>query len=240
MDKSMKTNWHICVLIPAHNEEELLPSCLNSILAARNELPSFCTVDIVLAVNGSSDQTLELGKTIIGQQGAVLNLARSNVGLARKIAAKVALKRYKGPLEHCWLANTDADCKVPENWLSHQLKKATSGLQGVAGIVKVDSFSEHGKRVQSEFLANYLINADGTHPHVHGANIGFRADAYRRVGGWNELTTAEDHDIWNRMTTLNIPKISDAQLFVYTSGRKKGRAPHGFAAKLASFNKNLK
>jgi hypothetical protein len=37
---------------------------------------------------------------------------------------------------------------------------------------------------------------DGTHPHVHGANLGIRADAYSDAGGWNDLTVAEDHCLW--------------------------------------------
>jgi len=234
----MTTKWHIGVLVPACNEEELLSRCLNSVLAASKILSSYCSVDIVLAVNGSSDHTFKIGKAILGAQGTVLNISKANVGNARKTAATAILRRYNGLLSHCWLANTDADCEVPLNWLQHQLIRADTGLQGIAGIVRVDSFSEHELATSSKFLTSYTINPDGTHPHVHGANFGIRADAYVQVGGWNELTTAEDHDLWNRMAAANIPKISDANLFVYTSGRKEGRAPHGFAGKLASFNKN--
>lgn len=236
----IKNNWHISVLIPACNEEELLARCLNSILNAKSELPPYCTADIVLAVNASTDQTIRLGRALLGTKGLVLDLNEPNVGHARKMAANAALQRYKGPLDRCWLANTDADCEVPINWLLYQLIVANSDVQGIAGIVKVDSFCEHEITVSSKFLESYLINPDGTHPHVHGANLGVRADAYKRVGGWKELTTAEDHDLWNRMTSFNIPKISDANLFVYTSGRRNGRAPHGFADTLTAFNKNLK
>lgn len=238
-EKMINTNWHISVLIPARNEEELLPRCLNSILKAKAELPPYCTVDIILAVNASSDQTLTIGKSILGSKGEVLCLPIPNVGHARKMAAKTALERYKGALKHCWLANTDSDCEVPRNWLVHQLIRAHSGIQGMAGIVKVDSFGEHDIMVPAQFLNSYVIFSDGTHPHIHGANLGVRADAYERVGGWKELTTAEDHDLWNRMSSLKIPKISDANLFVYTSGRRKGRAPHGFAGTLAAFNKDI-
>ena len=48
---------------------------------------------------------------------------------------------------------------------------------------------------KSRFRMTYQINTDGTHPHVHGANLGMRADAYLAAGGWNPLPTAEDHDL---------------------------------------------
>ena len=39
---------------------------------------------------------------------------------------------------------------------------------------------------------------DGTHRHVHGANLGVRADLLDAVGGWRRLHTGEDHDLWQR------------------------------------------
>lgn len=228
--------WHVCVLIPAHNEEKLLPRCLYSVLAACKQLPYQTTSDIILAVDSSTDNTLNVGIKILKNRGTVLIINESNVGCARKIATEAALMHYQGPLNKCWLAHTDADCKVPKNWLVEQIKLANSGVQGVTGIVKVDSYAEHDKNVPAKFLNQYVINPNGTHPHIHGANMGVRADIYKMIGGWRELATAEDHDLWNRLSLLNIKQVSDAKLCVLTSGRKIGRAPNGFAAKLASFN----
>src|ERR1035438_132616 len=86
------------------------------------------------------------------------------------------------------------------------------------------------------FRLTYLIHSDGTHPHVHGANIGIRADAYLESGGWRHLMTAEDHDLWQRLHRGNHRRRSDASLRVVTSGRRIGRAPHGFANALAAHN----
>ena len=47
--------WHICVLIPARNEEVLLPRCLRSVLKASARLPANVTFDIVVAVDSSTD-----------------------------------------------------------------------------------------------------------------------------------------------------------------------------------------
>jgi hypothetical protein len=93
--------------------------------------------------------------------------------------------------------------------------------------------------VEERFRKSYRIEADGTHPHVHGANIGVRADAYLRAGGWMNLATAEDHDLWHRLQHQGERRLSDARLWVMTSGRRLGRAPMGFAAALAAHNEAL-
>jgi hypothetical protein len=104
--------------------------------------------------------------------------------------------------------------------------------------VDVDHFTEHRTIVESRFRMTYQINADGTHPHVHGANLGVRADAYRIAGGWHALQTAEDHDLWRRLCAAG-NHLSDASLQVITSGRRVGRAPLGFAGALAAHNEFL-
>ena len=114
-----------------------------------------------------------------------------------------------------------------------QLAIAEQGIEAIAGVVSVDSFEEHSAGTDMRFRHNYVIHADGSHPHVHGANIGVRADTYLRLGGWRGLETAEDHDLWNRLVTTASKRQSTARIQVVTSGRRIGRAPHGFAEALA-------
>lgn len=227
---------HICVLIPAKNEEKLISRCLHSILKASAILSSDINIEIVLCVDSSTDHTWEIGKKILKDQGSILIIDKGNVGYARRFAAEYALNQYKGYLDACWIANTDADCEVPINWLQKHISYAEKGIHAIAGIVKVDSYREHSPQVAELFQKDYIIHEDGSHPHIHGANIGIRADIYLKVGGWNELYTAEDHDLWNRLSNLKFNLKSDAALFVITSGRKFGRAPLGFANKLDSYN----
>ncbi len=158
------------------------------------------------------------------------------VGVSRALAAALAMGRCPAPMNRCWLANTDADCDVPETWLCDQLALAVQGVEAVAGVVSVDSFAEHLAHVADRFRETYNMFPDGTHPHVHGANLGVRADAYERVGGWRMLYTAEDHCLWNRLRADGRSCRSVARLSVVTSGRRVGRAPDGFAGALAAHN----
>jgi glycosyltransferase involved in cell wall biosynthesis len=232
-------NWHIAVLIPARDEEVLLPRCLRSVLAAARLLPSHVSSDVIVVSDSCSDGTASVGRRLLQSRGLVVEAHAGNVGIARAMAAQTALARFSGDASRCWLANTDADCEVPETWLLDQLALAHNGYAAVAGIVDVDCFEEHLPIVEARFRMTYQINTDGTHPHVHGANLGMRADAYLAAGGWNPLTTAEDHDLWGRLRACPGQHLSDASLQVLTSGRRVGRAPLGFAGALAKHNESV-
>jgi hypothetical protein len=234
---SRTVGWHVGVLVPARNEEDLLPRCLLSIVRACAALPVGVTCDVVVAVDSSTDRTWELACNLLPRElGVAVKTEAGMVGMARAFAARMLLARYKGPAQRCWMANTDADCCVPESWLLDQLMLARSGVEAVTGIIDVDDFAEHGPGVERRFRETYQVDADGGHPHVHGANLGVRADAYLRAGGWSELATAEDHDLWNRLGSLGCRRRSLARISVLTSGRRVGRAPHGFAGALAAHN----
>ena len=225
--------WHVAILIPARNEELLIRRCLNSVLDACSLLPRSVTTDIVVVCDSSTDLTFEIAEYMLAGPGIVIATDAAIVGHARALAARVALERFSGPLSRCWFANTDADCSVPKTWLTDQLAIAEQGIEAIAGVVSVDSFEEHSAGTDMRFRHNYVIHADGSHPHVHGANIGVRADTYLRLGGWRGLETAEDHDLWNRLVTTASKRQSTARIQVVTSGRRIGRAPHGFAEALA-------
>ncbi len=228
--------WEIAVLIPARNEEMLLGHCLESVIQSIEALPRSIGASIVVVSDCSTDRTAEIAYSLVGPQGNVLHAHAGTVGTARALAASYAIAKTSAPLSRVWLANTDADCVVPPSWLSDQIEFAIAGIEAVAGIIAVDSFKEHGPQVPARFRASYSIYADGTHPHIHGANLGVRADRYVNVGGWADLKTAEDHDLWGRLRRTGARLRSSAHLQVVTSGRRMGRAPSGFAGALAAHN----
>ncbi len=48
--------WHIAVLIPARDEEKVLPRCLRSVRVARQHLPSAITSDVIVVSDSSTDK----------------------------------------------------------------------------------------------------------------------------------------------------------------------------------------
>jgi glycosyltransferase involved in cell wall biosynthesis len=228
--------WHVSVLIPARNEEILLPRCLRSIFASFSLLPPSVTTDLIVVADCSTDMTYQIAEEMTKGRGIALSIESGIVGRARSLATEMAMQRYAGPWSRLWLANTDADCVVPDTWIVEQLLLAGDNAEVIAGTVDVDSFEEHGPEVSGRFRASYLVGSDGSHSHIHGANLGIRGDVYRRAGGWREFETAEDHDLWKRLIEVGAKTVSVDLTKVITSGRRTGRAPNGFAKALAAHN----
>ena len=215
------------VVVPAHDEAVLLPSCLASLALAADVVADRALVHTVVVADSCTDTTETIAKAY---DAAVIEVAYRNVGAARAAGVTVGLGALGvWPSSRTWLASTDADTVVPRDWLTRQLDLADTGVTAVAGVVRVDSFSDHPTGTAQAFAALYAGQPHVGHSHVHGANIGTRADAYQRAGGWGELQLAEDHDLWRRLRDVGERCLATTSLWVTTSGRALGRAEGGFA-----------
>ena len=143
-----------------------------------------------------------------------------NVGAARAVGFSYARTLCEQAVlddSRIWYATTDADTDM------------------VLGVVRIATWREFPAAAARRYLAAARSNSnpDG-HGHVHGANMGFRADSYWRVGGFAALASDEDVDLVARFESAGLRIVRDAQLSVVTSRRQLGRAPDGFAAHLRS------
>jgi hypothetical protein len=143
------------------------------------------------------------------------------------------LRQLQGhPTTGIWIANTDADTQVPAQWLQQQLEFANAGYQAVAGTVEIGELLHDGRDVSAALMADYTVRSDGSHTHVHGANLGVRADAYLSAGGWSHAQLAEDHCLWRRLQEAGCAVTSSSTLQVKTSARLDARATGGFGTTL--------
>ena len=138
----MKTHskWQVGVAIPARNEESLLPRCLHSVHQAKAALRGLASVDIVVVADASTDGTMDIATAMLQGSGRAVCIDTGIVGAARATAARLLIERSRCYLSRHWIANTDADCVVPHDWLVNQLALAEAGIEAVAGIVSVDTF----------------------------------------------------------------------------------------------------
>jgi hypothetical protein len=132
-----------------------------------------------------------------------------------------------------WLATTDADTLVPPGWLSQHLHYADAGWDAVVGTVTVTDWAEHPPEVPPLFYQRYG-NSQGTHPHVHGANLGFSARAYLAAGGFSPSPTAEDHALVESLRAAGATILRTTEVSVVTSARRQARAPRGFGHLLST------
>lgn len=220
------------VVVPAHNEQDRLPSCLASLRRADRAVRG-TPVHLVVVVDASRDRTDRVARR--GGATVVTTDARS-VGAARAAGVREVLRRtaHLDPAD-VWLATTDADTLVPPGWLRDQCRYANRGWDAVAGTVRVADWSGHQPGTRSLFHRRYG-RGSGPHSHVHGANLGFRAAAYLRAGGFPDVPTGEDHALVAALTATGSRILRTRALTVLTSARREARAPHGFGDYLAGLD----
>lgn len=221
------------VIIPANNEQEWLAACVRSVLAAAAAVAHRARVHVVVVADNCTDETAPLARALLASgDGAVLHRTDGNVGMARAVGYRHALTLLGE--EGTWLATTDADSRVPANWLGRQLDLAASGWHGVAGRVRVRDWHLRSPTVRAAFerLQRSRGVGDG-HAHVHGANLGCSARAYVASAGAPPTPTAEDRALWTALAATGLPLIASGRVVVETSARISGRTAGGFSALLA-------
>ncbi len=220
------TITHVAVVVPARDEADRISATIRSLDVARRRLPASVLSTIVVVADTCADDTEAVARRWLRTGDAVARVRVGNVGAARRVGSAVALGLIGRHPRGVWIASTDADTVVPAEWLVDQLRAAADGVEAVAGTVTLTDDADDV--VRRRFARHYGTATSGEHPHVHACNLGVRGDAYVRAGGWAALATGEDHDLWGRLRGCARTR-SMAELTVATSGRRRGRAPDGFA-----------
>lgn len=216
----------VVVVVPAHNEESLLSRCLRSLRRAAGDVT--VPVHVVVALDSCVDDSARLVPPTMSR---VWTDAR-NVGAARAAGFAFAASAFgHGGLERLWYATTDADSAVPSDWLTAQLSH-TDEADVTVGTVAV-RWRERDEHVRAEYERRYRRRAAGGHGHVHGANLGFRADWYHRVGGFRPMSDGEDVDLVARLAAAGARIARPEQPAVLTSDRLGNRVRDGFAGYLS-------
>lgn len=234
------TAARIDVVVPVHDEEASVGRALEALAAAVETVgrahPSVA-VGVVLVLDGCTDRTADVVEA--AQQGdatwadGALHVRTSaHVGVGRARSLGVAHTRTLAPTTlpaRHWLAHTDADSRVHRDWLVQQVDAMLAGAHVLVGAVVPDP----------EDLASDVLERWRTaHPpgatlgHVHGANLGVRADADAALGGFDPVPEHEDVRLVERARTLGLDVRATTELPVVTSGRFAGRTPGGYAEHL--------
>lgn len=222
---------HVAVVIPARDERNRLTRCLDRVLDALDVLP--VPGGVVVVDHRSTDGTGDVVRAIAATDDRVelLHSSAETLAGARDDGFRAAIERYG---MDAWIASTDADTVVPQNWIRDQLVHARAGVVAVAGTVRLLR-SPRSAALRNQWWADYARNfsPDGTHPHVHAANLGISAAAYVRCGGFpRHVVRAEDIALWQQLRLNGMHPIADASIAVSTSARPDARQQGGFGAAL--------
>ena len=207
----------ISFVVPAYNEERLLPACLDAIQAEIAR--AGCSAEILVVNNASTDGTAALaaatpGVTVIDQPIKGLVQARSAGFLASR-----------GEL----VANIDADTLIPPGWLDRVLAEFATKprLVVLSGPYDYHDVPRHIRAFARGFYwmgyATYLFNKHllGVGSMVQGGNFVLKRDALARIGGYSDAFTfyGEDTDVARRMSKVGDVVFTFA-LMAKSSGRR--------------------
>ncbi len=228
----------LSVVIPAQNEAELLGECLDAVLAAVSGVR--IPIAVVLVAHRCTDDTERIAQERFSRltgltEGTVLRLGTGSVAHARAVGSMAALyllAAHGVPFDGTWLLSTDADSRVPADWLSRYRRHTRTGAAAVTGLVRVSGWEDGGGSVpdSAQEAYNHLLRTTG--PHVYAANLGVRADAYLDVGGWPDQVPGEEHALLAALRDRGLAVVSAPEIVVDTSGRESARAPGGLGSLL--------
>jgi peptidoglycan-N-acetylglucosamine deacetylase len=199
----------VSIVVPAYNEEDLLPACLESLLAQDYAGP----LEILVVNNASTDATGDLARSF-----AVRVIDEPERGYGR------ALRRGFAEATGSIIAATDADTVVPRDWISRLVRAYDENPEVVAvgGAIEFHGANRRGTLFIHGLLpmVNRLDRANPAGPHLWGANLSVRRDAFERTGGWNpEFSFQADTELSERLRTAGrVLLLSD--LVVRTSSRR--------------------
>lgn len=229
------------MVVPARDEEDLLPRCLTSVVRAARQCP--VPVAVVVVLDSCLDASRDVAREALTAHDGpwrVLDVVAPCVAAVRDHGVAAALSLLVGVVagnaDGVWLANTDADTVVPANWLSGQLDLAAAGADVVAGFARLDDDAELSPSARRRYDEHMSASAreDGTHVHVYGANLGVRASTWADVGGFPRVAVGEDAALLDAAQVAGGRVVRPVEPTVTTSGRRHGRAPGGLADMLDS------
>jgi GT2 family glycosyltransferase len=220
----------VVVVVPVRNEEDRVSDCLTAIAHAIRRIrthpvregaegvwpvPRVQTLAVLDACTDGSADAVARHPWVRSTVSAA-----GRVGAARALGVSAGLRACGTAPEQTWIATTDADSLVSADWLAHQLDLAQDGADVFCGLVDPD-IRECGPARYSAWRAEYQPGEG--HPHVHGANLGIRADAYLACGGFDpSLSAHEDVELVRTAQRRGLTAASGLGV-VSTSGRTIGR-----------------
>lgn len=174
------------VIIPFRNEAENLPELLNSIENLKYSAQSF----EIIFVNDASEDNSEtiVSEAIKESKYSIMLIQNKRVSKSPK---KDAISEAIKGVDFEWIVTTDADCKLPKNWL----KTLDTFIQKnnpvmVCGPVKYESngsIIEYFQQLDGLSLQTVTIGSFGFENPIlsNGANLAYSKAAFLRVNGFS-------------------------------------------------------
>jgi glycosyltransferase involved in cell wall biosynthesis len=199
----------ISVIVPAYNEEGLISECLDSVLDQSIDKEIY---EIIVIDNNSTDLTATITRD--KQVRVEKELKKGYVYAVQK-----GIEVSQGEI----IAFTDADCRVPKDWLKVILDDFSNSpeIVAVGGKASYYDLDPILDKIFRGFV--YFINA------LPGNNMAIKREAIKQMGGIDPRVNLS-LDFWFTKNLRRIGKLRiDKKLVVRASGR---RFRHSFFANI--------
>src|SRR3989339_2029793 len=182
----------VSILISAHNEEENIDRCLESI---RNQI--YQEFEIICVNDGSSDHTLaklEKWQQIFSSERFVLISNTQNAGLTKSL--NIALEKASGK----YVARIDAD----DCWEKGKLEKQVNFMEnnpeyGIIGCNHINVYRNNESKKYIKLPETHEIIAEKLfrrNPFAHSCILA-RTDLIKEAGGYDEkIKYGQDYELW--------------------------------------------
>lgn len=202
----------ISIVIPAFNEEDSIGATLET-LANQKTSQEF---EVILVNNNSTDNTVREAKKFEKKLNLrVIDETKKGRGTARSTGHRYA----KGDI----IISTDADTKLPSNWLDEITKPFEDPkVVAVTGPWKMFGINRDTSRGMERFqkIAEWPYRLVFGHYWLTGFNMAVRKTAYEKCGGFNpEINAHEDIDITNRIRKFG-KIVYNNNAVAHSSGRR--------------------
>ncbi len=245
------------VAIPTKDEAERLPGCLNALAGQRDlrERPlAPGAFGVVVFANNCSDDSADVARSMGERLPFPTRVCEAS--LLPPFAHAGGARRAAMDLADVWLSErserggviftTDADSRVPADWVATNLAAIDAGADAVLGRIALDGEGERlpaalhtrgaledAYEVLLTEIAALLDPLDYNpwphHATISGATIAVTREVYRRVGGMPSVPLGEDKAFIARLRRNDAKIRFCPGIEVTTSGRIYGRAPGGVA-----------
>lgn len=197
----------VTVLVAARNEETNLPDCLKSL--GRQDYPQELLQ--IIAIN---DRSTDATREIILQhtdQIPILQLVEISEDLNDLKGKMNALAQGMNHAEGEIVLITDADCRVPQNWVSEMVSYFAEEIGLVGSLTTVSAsnatskFFDHIQKLDWFFLQAIASGTTGINLPVSvlGNNFGFRKSIYDMIGGFASIGFSLTEDMALLRAILN-------------------------------------
>lgn len=195
------------IIIPVLNEEDNLPACLDSLKGLDYPKDKY---EVIIVDNGSTDKSVEIVK---GYGFEVLHEEKKGITYARQKGLEAAKGTY--------YITTDADARVPENWLkvAKTIFDSDPKIVGVTG----PAFAYDSNVFVNDAIgyAGYYLTRIPRDKFLMGCNMAMKTKEALECGGFllKNYKFYEDAIITNKISKLGKIKV-DNKFRCYISSRR--------------------